>query len=192
MKAFLLLVIALAAATASAQPAPASRANPPGLKSEEISWQPIYPTFVMGNPFQQTSVGSRTPGGVTHPTPLPGNRLSYRGGVTGVVSSALHYGEDALWWRASVRITNDSPNKIKSIRLAFVFTDTASGREVFRINHRTKKRLKFGKSYVYAKTVKNSRVVSGAKGAQLKLEINEVVYGDGTVWRLTDESGKTQ
>ena len=46
------------------------------------------------------------------------------------------------------------------------------------------------KSYVYVKTVKNSRDVRGAKAAQLKLEINEVVYGDGTVWRLTD-AGKT-
>ncbi|MFY9621151.1 MAG: hypothetical protein WAM70_05975 [Pyrinomonadaceae bacterium] len=185
------IVVALATVAVSAQTPQASQPSPPGLKSEEISWQPTHPIFV-ADLFPQTSVGSRTRGGVTHPTPLPGNRLSYRGGVTGVVSSGPQYGDNAVWWRASVKVTNESPNKIKSIRMAFVFTDTASGVEDLRIDRRSQKHLKFGKSYVYQKTVKNSRDVRGAKDARLKLEITEVVYEDGTVWRLTDVTGKTQ
>jgi hypothetical protein len=187
-----LIVVALATGAVLAQTPQAPPVSPPGLKSEEVSWQPVYPAFVMGNLFPQSSAGSVPLGGVPHPRPLPGNRLSYRGDSTGAVSAGLQYGDDALWWLASVRITNESPIKIEFIRMAFVFTDPISGGEVLRIDRRSRKRLKFGESYVYVKTVKSSREVRGAKGAQLKLEITEVVYGDGTVWRRADVTGKTE
>ncbi|HEX5703633.1 MAG TPA: hypothetical protein VFX97_10580 [Pyrinomonadaceae bacterium] len=187
-----LIVVAFATGAVLAQTPQASQPSPPALKSEEVSWQPIYPAFVMGNLFPQTSVGSFPVGGVPHPRPLPGNRLSYRGDSTGALSAGLQYGDDAVWWLASVRITNESPNNIKFIRMAFVFTDPISGGEVLRIDRRSRKRLKPGESYVYLKTVKSSREVRGANGTQLKLEITEVLYGDGTVWRLSDVTGKTE
>ncbi len=89
-----LIVVALANGAVLAQTPQASRPSPPDLKSEEVSWQPVYPAFVMGNLFPQTSSGSFPRAGVSH--------------------------------------------------------------------------------------------------AQLKLEITEVVYGDGTVWRLADVTGKTE
>ena len=183
----LLIVIASASIAASAQTPVTVQTDPPQLKAEQVSWEPIYPSFDGGNMFGQGGGGGR--GGRTHPTPLPGNRLSYRSSGPAGASSGRQFGSDAIWWRAAARITNDTPTTIKSIRMAFVFTDANTGAEVLRIMHRSKKRLKSGKSYLYHKTVKSSRAVRNAKGAQLRIEITEVVYRDGTVWR-TDDANK--
>lgn len=84
---------------------------------------------------------------------------------------------------ASVALTNDGAKAVKSVRLDFVFTDPATGAEVNRIHHRSKKRLRPGQNAVTQKEVMGSKRHARGDGMQLSVEVTEVVYEDGSTWR---------
>ena len=84
---------------------------------------------------------------------------------------------------ASVTLTNDGPKTVKSVRMDFVFTDPATGAEVNRIRHRSKKRLRPGESALTRKEVMGSKRHRRGDGMQVRAEVTEVVYEDGSVWR---------
>jgi hypothetical protein len=84
---------------------------------------------------------------------------------------------------ASVAMTNEGAKTVKSVRLDFVFKDPATGAEVNRIHHRSKKRLRPGESASTRKEVMGSARHSRGDGMQVSAEVTEVVYEDGSVWR---------
>ena len=84
---------------------------------------------------------------------------------------------------ASVALTNDGAKTVKSVRLDFVFTDPATGAEVNRIHHRSRKRLRPGENAVTQKEVMGSKRHARGDGMQLSVEVTEVVYEDGSSWR---------
>jgi hypothetical protein len=84
---------------------------------------------------------------------------------------------------ASVALTNDGAKTVKSVRLDFVFTDPATGAEVNRIHHRSKKRLRPGESAPTTKEVMGSPRHRRGDGMNVSVEVTEVVYDDGSVWR---------
>ena len=184
MKAFLTLVLLaatpLAVAAQSSGGAPPQA--PPGLSLEKPNWE-LVPVYFFWN-------GSGGDSGPIHPTPTsrgpsiypqPGNFLSYRsrGGGGG---SSLTWG-DALWRRATVRMTNSGPRTVKRVRMEFVFNDPSTGEELLRIRHASIKRLRPGKSFLHQKTVKASQSTRRGDGATIRVELTEVRYADGTVWR---------
>ena len=85
--------------------------------------------------------------------------------------------------RASVAVTNDGAKAVKSVRLDFVFTDPATGAEVNRIHHRSKKTLRPGETAGTTKEVIGSARHRRGDGMEVSVEVTEVVYEDGSVWR---------
>lgn len=83
---------------------------------------------------------------------------------------------------ASVTLTNDGAKTVESVRLDFVFTDPATGAEVNRIHHRSKKRLRPGEAATTKKEVMASSRHKRGDGAAVSVEVTEVVYADGTAW----------
>jgi hypothetical protein len=110
-----------------------------------------------------------------HPTPFSGNRL--RPGSGG--GSA----RDGVWRLADVWLTNTGAVAVKSVRLDFVFRDAANGAELLRLSRRNGKRLKPGQTLYYDKVVKRSKRTRRGDGARMSVELTEVVYADGSVWR---------
>lgn len=98
-------------------------------------------------------------------------------------SSGPTGGGPKVFRHASVALTNDGAKTVKSVRLDFVFTDPATGAEVNRIHHRSKKRLRPGENAVTQKEVMASKRHARGDGMQLSVEVTEVVYADGSIWR---------
>jgi len=184
---FLLLLFA-APVAASAQAAAGGVASPPpqsppGLALAEPVWRDINVTFTSGNGIVPPLVGTRASRSV-HPTVdhnRPANRARYTSGMTPQGSTTRTFG--GPFREASVAVTNTGAHTLESARLDFVFTDPATRVEVLRISHRSKKRLRPGRSYVYKKTVRSSHRTRPADGALLSVEIKEVIYADGSAWR---------
>ena len=177
----LLLAAAFAAqAQTAGQTAAGARPSPPGLDVSQPSWLNINPA-PLGGGFGTPVTGGGYPRALHHPTPLPGNRLSYRGGAVAGQSSQPS-ASDGMWRGSFVRVTNTGAVAVKSVRMEFVFTDPADGAEVLRVSHRSKKRLKPGDDYEYRKTVRRNARTRRGDGARMSVELTEVVYADGTVW----------
>ena len=185
MKAFLTLVLLaatpLAVAAQSSGGAPPQA--PPGLTLEKPNWELVH-VYFFGN-------GSGGDSGPIHPTPTsrgpsiypqPGNFLRYSSGRRGGGRDNPSQG-DALWRRATVRMTNNGARSVKRVEMEFVFNDTSTGEELLRIRHASIKRLRPGKSFLHQKTVKASQSTRRGDGATLRVELTEVRYADGTVWR---------
>ena len=158
-----LLLLAAAPLAAYAQEA--------GLTFTDVVWEPSYPIFYA------------TGEGRSVPTPRAGNRLSYS--APRPVTSALHNmrGPDAIWRYSSVKLTNTGTLSIRKAKFDFVFHDPATGEEVLRLGNYIGRRLRPGKTRVYHNTVKSTRRTRRGDGARLSVELREVVYADGSVWR---------
>lgn len=85
----------------------------------------------------------------------------------------------------SVTLTNTGPLPVASIRLAFVFSDPETGEEWFRYKVRSKKRLLPGESMLIEKAATATLGSPPRDGlAARRVVITEVIYSDGSVWRL--------
>ena len=84
---------------------------------------------------------------------------------------------------ASVTLTNGGAKTVESVRMDFVFKDPATGAEVNRIRHRSRKRLRPGETATTRKEVMASARHRRGDGMALNVEVTEVVYADGTAWR---------
>jgi hypothetical protein len=169
-----LLLLAATPCAASAQTVGGAPPAPAGLILEKPEWAVIHAIFF------GTGGGGGPSGPAIHPTPGPGNQLNYSPNYGG--GSTLTTGAD-LWRRATVRMTNAGPLVVKSVTMNFVFIDPATGAEVLRVRHRSRKRLSAGKTFLHQKTVKRSQRTRRGDGALMSVELTEVVYADGTVWR---------
>lgn len=184
MRVFLfLLLLAAAPAAASAQ---VSANTPAGLKLEGAEWEPIRPVIFLG---LGGGGGGGASGPAVHPTatssalsvaPSGGHNLSYPAAGTGGGGSGSY---KDIFRRATVRMTNAGPLAVKRVQMYFVFQDPQTGEEVLRIRHASRKRLRPGKTFLHQKTVKTSPRMRRGDGARLRVELAEVVYADGTVWR---------
>ena len=189
MKKLLLLLTLLLAtplATAGQVCGGAPPRAPAGLTLAKPDWAPIRATFFGGG-----YGGGGASGPAIHPTPTsrgpsvypqPGNYLRYpsRGGGGGGNTPG-----DDLWRRATVRLTNDGPLAVKRVRMEFVFQDASTGAELLRVRHASRKRLGPGKTFLHIKTVKTTQQTRRGDGARMCVELREVTYSDGTVWRTS-------
>ena len=98
-------------------------------------------------------------------------------------SSGSTGGGAKVFRHASVAVTNAGAKTVRSVRLDFVFTDHATGAEVNRIHHRSRKRLRPGENASTQKEVIGSKRHARGDGMQLSVEVTEVVYADGSIWR---------
>ena len=173
-----LLLLAAAPLVAAAQTAGGAPPAPPGLTLEKPEWK-VIPVYFVG-----TGGDGGPSGPAIHPNPRPGNRLSYPRGYSyrGGSVSGPSTGED-LWRRAIVRMTNTGTRSVKLVRMDFVFEDKVTGAELLRIRHASKKRLRPGKTFLHQKTVRRSPLTRRGDGARIRVELAEVVYADGTVWK---------
>lgn len=191
----LLLVFALVNATAFAAAAqtPQAATEPPpahGLTLGSPDWTSLGVTAAPVGPVGgQGRGGGRVRGG------RYGNPYSadYQPHMQQALANALPRpaatssgstgGGAKVFRHASVALTNDGAKTVKSVRLDFVFTDPATGAEVNRIHHRSKKRLRPGENALTQKEVLGSKRHARGDGMRLSVEVTEVVYEDGSVWR---------
>ena len=177
---FCLLTLALCAGAATAQTLTGAAApEEPGLKIENPRWADVHLRFtgfgditppLVGGPGRRTRVDSPRPGATNAaayhpPTTLNANRFS------------------GAFRMASVAVTNTGTQTVKSLRLEFVFTDPATGAEVLRVGLRKQRDLRPGATRILDKTLNASARNKRADAAVLGIELTEVVYADGTVWR---------
>ena|ERR1044071_9455058 len=183
----LLLLFALANAFALAASAQTPQAPPtpdgPGLTLGRPDWSSVSVNVTSVS----TAGGGRGGGGY-------GNRYSvdYQPHMaqalanaypSSTVSSSSSVGGARRLRHASVALTNDGAKTVKSVRMDFVFTDPSTGAEVNRIHHRSRKTLRPGESATTTKEVMGSARHRRGDGMQLSVELTEVVYADGSVWR---------
>ena len=90
---------------------------------------------------------------------------------------------DGGWRAASVKLTNTGAKGIKRVHFDFVFTYPQTGVEVLRLAVRSPKRLRAGQTRLFRKEVKASKTNRRGDGARLSVEVKEIVYADGSVWR---------
>jgi hypothetical protein len=171
-----LLLLAAASLVAAAQTGGGAPPAPAGLTLEKPEWGVIHATFY------GTGGGGGPSGPAIHPRPMPGNQLSYSSSYRGGGVFGPSTGED-LWRRATVRMTNAGTRSVKLVRMDFVFQDPVTGEELLRIRHASRKRLRPGKTFLHQKTVRRSPLTRRGDGARMSVELTEVVYADGSVWR---------
>ena len=192
----LLLVLALVNATAffAAAQTPQAATEPPpahGLTLGSPDWTSLGVTAAPVGPVGGQGRGGGGVRGGRHGNPYSAdyqphmqqalaNALPRAAAAT---SSGPVSGGPKVFRHASVALTNDGAKTVKSVRLDFVFTDPATGAEVNRIHHRSKKHLRPGESAVTRKEVMGSKRHARGDGMQLSVEVTEVVYEDGSVWR---------
>ena len=169
-----LLLLAAAPLAASAQAAGGAPPAPAGLTISDAVWEPSYPTF------SSHMLGEGPRGPAIHPTPRAGNTLSY--GPSGAGDAGIR-GPDAIWRHYSVKLTNTGTLSIRKVKFDFVFHDPATGEEVLRLGNSIGRRLRPGKTRVYHNSVESTRRTRRGDGARLSVEVTEVVYADGSVWR---------
>ncbi|HWS86484.1 MAG TPA: hypothetical protein VN282_05955 [Pyrinomonadaceae bacterium] len=180
----LTLLLATPLATAGQVCGGAPPRAPAGLTLEKPDWAPIHAIFF------GSGGGGGASGPAIHPTPTsrgpsvypqPGNYLRYSSRGAGGGGSNTQ-GAD-LWRRATVRLTNDGPRTVKRVWMEFVFQDPSTGEESLRVRHASRKRLSPGKTFIHIKTVKTTQQTRRGDGARMCVELREVTYSDGTVWR---------
>lgn len=188
MKVFLSLVLLAAAPlAAAAQSAGNTRPAPPGLVVEESEWFRDHPTFF--TPGIGWTGPSGASGPAIHPTPKPGNVLSYPRPGTGGGGSPVQ-GPDATWRRAQVKLKNAGALAIKKVQMDFVFNDPKTGEELLRLPYSSRQRLKPGRSNFYYMTMNRSKRTRRGDGARMSVEFTKVVYADGSTWKRGGESPK--
>ena len=169
-----LLLLAAAPFAAAAQTVGGAPPAPAGLTLEKPEWAVIHAIFF------GTGGGGGPSGPAIHPNPMPGNQLAHSPNYGG--GSTLTTGED-LWRRATVRMTNAGTRSVKLVRMVFVFHDPATGEELLRIRHASRKRLRPGKTFLHQKTVRRNALTRRGDGARVSVELTEATYADGSVWR---------
>ena len=180
----LLLVLALVNVTAFAAAAQTPQAAPPpahGLTLGSPDWTSVVVTAVPVG-----AVGGPGGGGMGQ-TYNHGDRQPHMEQALGNARPRTAPPQAKSWPRglrhASVALTNDGAKTVKSVRLDFVFTDPATGAEVNRIHHRSKKLLRLGQSVMTQKEVMSSKRHARGDGMAVSVEVTEVVYEDGSTWR---------
>lgn len=154
----LLALAAATAATAAAQNYPQPYTQlPTGLTVGETAWTVIPLYFFNASGFAGGDGGRGDQGYVV-------------------------YGEGS-WRAASVKLTNTGAKGIKRVHFDFVFTYPQTGAEVLRLAVRSPKRLRAGQTRLFRKEVKGSKTNRRGDGARLSVEVKEIVYADGSVWR---------
>jgi hypothetical protein len=89
-------------------------------------------------------------------------------------------------YKMSATVTNTGSRTIESVRLAFVFSDPATGEEWFRYQVHSKKRLGPGENRELTKAATAKTAVKGVlreEAAVKNAVITEIKYSDGSVWR---------
>lgn len=183
MRKLLTLVIVLAAASvAAAQGSPPPAAPPPaGLTVGPPVWSEIPVTYTPGNPY--SSGGGVRPGAFRNDPSRPAH---VRVAVAQATPRATGHGSRSSlpsWREASVALTNAGAKEVRSVRLDFVFADGPGGAEVLRLGLSARKRLRAGETKTLKKTVRGTAANRRGDGAHASVEIREVVYADGSVWR---------
>lgn len=175
---FLLLI--LSASAASAQTQAVAGDHPPGVKIDEPQWVGVPATFtgfgdltpsLVGGPGQRNQVNAVRP---------VGRNSGYNPPST---LNAKRYHSGLVFRMASVSVTNVGPQTVKSLRLEIVFKDPTTGVEVMRFRPRKRTNIRPGATKVFGDTVNASKRNKRGDGAALSIEVKEVVYSDGTVWR---------
>lgn len=175
-----LLIITAATAAAQGGTSPA-RQYPTGLILGDPVWAYVPVSYTPGNPFAgggRRSYYARYPdaGRPEHVRRAVADARARFGGGRGPAHLPP-------WRAASVELTNSGPKEIRRVRLDFVFTDEQSGAEVLRLSLRSGKRLRAGETALLMKEVKGSAKNRRGDGARLSVELKEVVYADGSLWR---------
>lgn len=182
MKKLICLSVLLASATVASAQGPAGVVAPtPAVVAGEPAWAVVPVNAAPGNPYsvggRRSSFGRRPDSSQpqhvraavaqAYPRPAPaGSKVSF-----------------PAWRAASVELTNAGAREVKRISLDFVFRDAPGGGEVLRLPLRAGRRLRAGERAVLKKTVKGTARHRRGDGAHLAVEIREVVYADGTLWR---------
>lgn len=185
----LLALAAATAATAAAQNYPQSHSQlPTGLTVGETAWTVIPLYFFNASGIAGGGGGggriasSRDPAVPTHvANAIADARSSFGDGGRGGQGYVV-YGKGG-WRAASVKLTNTGAKGIKRVHFDFVFTYPQTGAEVLRLAVRSPKRLRAGQTRLFRKEVKASKTNRRGDGARLSVEVKEIVYADGSVWR---------
>jgi hypothetical protein len=185
----LLLVLALANAAALAASAQTPQTPGHGLTLGRPDWTSVGVTATSPGP-----VGGRSGGGGRGGRYADRSSADYQPHMAQALANAYAkaypspapsstVGRARILRHASVALTNNGPKTVKSVRMDFVFTDPATGAEMNRIHHRSKKRLRPGESALTRKEVMGSKRHRRGDGTEVSAEVTEVVYEDGSVWR---------
>lgn len=195
MKTILLILIlgtASLCAVAQTSTTDSSQTLPDNISVEHARWAPLYLRSLSSFNLAPALVGSVNRSSGRHPNPdtnrnlnhnVPSNRATHLPATNNLESSLKTSPADSPWRQVSVVLTNKGAIAIKSVRFDFVFTDRVTGAEVLRIDAHSKKRIKPGRSHDFAKQMKATKKNRKADDAKLLVELKEIKYSDGSIWR---------